>query len=130
MDGLIIKKEWLDLIVKGEKTIEIRGCTTSKVDETIYLLESCSHKVRATCKISSTYPISCSDWCEEMEEHCVNISYKELKQRYKTPTAWVLSEVEEIEDNWIYSHPKGAVIWVKDVEIINKDDNEYLRSGY
>ncbi len=25
MDGLIIKKKWLDLIVSGKKTIEIRG---------------------------------------------------------------------------------------------------------
>lgn len=43
MDGLIIKKKWLDLIVSGKKTIEIRGSNTKKQNETIYLLESRTH---------------------------------------------------------------------------------------
>lgn len=30
MDGLIIKKEWLDLILSGKKTLEIRGHDTKK----------------------------------------------------------------------------------------------------
>lgn len=40
MDGLIIKKQWLDLILSGEKTLEIRGHDTKKLNEPIYLLES------------------------------------------------------------------------------------------
>ena len=28
MDGLIIKHKWLDLILKGKKTIEVRGSDT------------------------------------------------------------------------------------------------------
>lgn len=31
MYGLIIKKKWLDLIMSGKKTLEIRGCRTSHV---------------------------------------------------------------------------------------------------
>ena len=38
MDGLIIKKEWLDLILSGKKTLEIRGCDTKKIEQKIYLL--------------------------------------------------------------------------------------------
>lgn len=45
MDGLIIKKEWLDLILSGEKTLEIRGHDTRKLNEPIYLLESGSHRL-------------------------------------------------------------------------------------
>lgn len=30
MDGLIIKHKWLDLILKGQKTIEVRGSDTKK----------------------------------------------------------------------------------------------------
>lgn len=51
MDGLIIKKKWLDLIVDGKKTIEIRGSDTNKQNETIYLLESGTHRVVATVVI-------------------------------------------------------------------------------
>lgn len=126
VDGLIIKKKWLDLIVSGKKTIEIRSCNTQKQNETIYLLESGTHRVVATAGISSTHPISCSDWSEERDKHCVDISYAELKKRYKTPYAWVLSEIKPIEDIWYYKHPQGVVIWVKDVQPID----ERIRYGY
>ena len=45
MDGLIIKKKWLDLILSGKKTLEIRGCSTKKTGVPIYLLESGSRRV-------------------------------------------------------------------------------------
>ena len=48
MRGLIIKKEWLELILSGKKTIEIRSSKTSCIGETIYLLESKTHLVRGT----------------------------------------------------------------------------------
>ena len=130
MDGLIIKKEWLDLILSGKKTLEIRGCDTKKIEQKIYLLESGTHRVRGTCKIFTTYPISCSDWCEEYEKHCVDISYSELKKIYKNPTAWELTDVEPIEDIWYYEHPKGAVIWVKDVQPYDEMQDERIRYGY
>lgn len=130
MDGLIIKKKWLDLIVSKKKTLEIRGCDTNKQNKTIYLLESGTHKVVATAVISATYPISCSDWSEEREEHCVDISYADLKRRYKTPYAWVLTDVKPIEDVWFYVHPQGAVIWVKDVQPIDEMQDERIRYGY
>lgn len=120
MDGLIVKKRWLDLIISGKKTIEIRGSNTKKTGEKIYLLESITHKVRAECVIETTYPISCSDWSEERNKHCVDVSYADLKRRYKTPYAWVFSRIEPITDTWYYDHPTGAVIWVKDVRLCDK----------
>ena len=130
MDGLVIKKKWLDLIVSGKKTLEIRGSDTKKQNETIYLLESGTHRVVATAVISATYPISCSDWSEEKENHCVDISYAELKKRYKNPHAWVLTDVELIEDISYYEHPQGAVIWVKNVQPIDEMQDERNRYGY
>lgn len=130
MDGLIIKKEWIDLILSGNKTIEVRGHCTSKIRVPIYLLESGTHRVRGTCMIQTVYPISCSDWSTERENHCVDISYHKLKKRYKTPYAWKLSDVEPIEDVWYYAHPKGAVIWVKNVSPIDEMQDERIRYGY
>lgn len=131
MDGLIIKKKWLELILSGKKTIEIRGNYTSKIRVPIYLLESGTHRVRGTCMIETVYAISCNDWDEEKEEHCVDISYHELKKRYKKPYAWVLTDVKKWEDISYYTHPKGAVIWVKNVEPSDEmADNERLRYGY
>lgn len=130
MDGLIIKKKWLDLIVSGKKTLEIRGSNTTKIDQDIYLLESGTRRVRAICKIYATYPISCSNWSEEREKHCVDISYRDLKNRYKNPYAWVLSNIEPMDDILYYEHPQGAVIWVKNVRIIDEMQDERIRYGY
>ena len=51
MYGLIIKKKWLDLIMSGKKTLEIRGCRTFHEGEEIALLESGSQKIRGFCTI-------------------------------------------------------------------------------
>ena len=51
MYGLIIKKKWLDLIMSGQKTLEIRGSRTSHAGEEIALLESGSQKIRGFCTI-------------------------------------------------------------------------------
>ncbi len=83
MDGLIIKKKWLDLIVSGKKTLEIRGSNTKKQNETIYLLESGTHRVTATAVISFTYPISYSNWADERDKHCVYITYADLRKDIK-----------------------------------------------
>lgn len=118
MDGLIIKKKWLDLIVSGKKILEIRSSNTGKIGEEIYLLEGGTHRVVARCIIESTHPISNSNWSNEQKYHCVNCSYEDLRKRYKTPYAWVLKDVKPIIGNKYYKHPKGAVIWVKNVELI------------
>ena len=84
----------------------------------------------SACIIQSVYPISCSDWSEERENHCVDLSYKELKERYKNPHAWVLADVKSVENVWYYDHPNGAVIWVKDVSPLDEMQDERLRYGY
>ena len=55
---------------------------------------------------------------------------KRLKERYKNPHAWVLADVEPVEDVWYYDHPNGAVIWVKDVSPVDEMQDERLRYGY
>ena len=60
---------------------------------------------------------SCSDWSEERENHCVDISYNDLKRRYPNPYAWVLKDVQPLDKEMYYKHPKGAVIWVKNVSV-------------
>ena len=121
MDGLIIKKKWIDKILYGDKILEIRGSQTKKTDQMIYILESGSRRVRGKCLISGCISIDTEEKWEELKSsHCIDISYEELLKIYKKPYAWVLKEIKAIEDDLYYEHPKGAVIWVKDVEVFEE----------
>lgn len=133
MDGLIIKEKWINKILDKiiPKTLEVRGHKTSKQDIPFYILESGTRKVRGIATISCCIPVNAENWEKLSKVHQVGISYKKLLMIYKNPYFWALKDIEIWEDNSTYSHPKGAVIWVKDVEPSDEmSDNEYLRSGY
>lgn len=121
MDGLIIKEKWIDKILYDNKSLEIRGSQTKKTGQPIYILESGTGKVRGKCCISHCIPIDSEETWEKLKPaHCVDISYEELLKIYKKPYAWTLENVETMPDGLYYKHPKGAVIWVKDVEVFEK----------
>lgn len=130
MDGLIIKKEWLDLIIRGKKTLEVRGNDTRKINQPIYLLESGSHRIKGICKIISSTLLTYDNWDKYKESSCLDMSLIEINKWYNTAYAWELSEVEPIDDIWYYNHPRGAVIWVKNVEPMDEMQNERIRYGY
>lgn len=109
MYGLIIKKKWLDLIMSGKKTLEIRGCRTSHVGEEIALLESGSQKIRGFCKIKEVMALDKGKWEAHRVRHCVDVPWENLIKRYKTPYAWHLSAITP-KDGLAYEHPKGADI--------------------
>lgn len=119
MFGLIIKKEWLDLILKGEKNLEIRGSNTSHIGETIALIESGSGFIKGTCLLAGTFPLFSNNykaskniWNQTRNRHCVPISYEKLLERYKKPYAWHFMDVQVYDEPVPYKHPQGAVIWV------------------
>lgn len=106
MDGLIMKKKWLDLILSGKKTLEIRGHDTHKIEQTIYLLESGTQRIRGTCKIVSSKLITCQNWDNIKGSAGLDISMAQLNKRYHTAYAWELSEVEEWGRYFILRAPK------------------------
>lgn len=101
-----------------------------KLNEYIYLLESGSHRVKAICKIKSSTLITYQNWDKYKNNACLDISFVDLNKRYHTVYAWEIAEIEPIEDIWYYEHPKGAVIWVKNVSPIDEMQDERIRYGY
>ena len=117
MDGLIIKPNWLDLILKKEKTMEIRGSSTNKIGTKIYLIES-RGKVKGTAIIEKTIPLTGKLWEELKPYHKGEGSFEQLLAHYSNPYAWVLTDVKELARPFDYEKHYGAVIWVKDVKRI------------
>lgn len=132
MDGLIIKPEWLAQIYEPAdlfsepKTWEIRGSVTHKRGR-IYLLESGSGLITGETTIVDCIEIKNEKmWNENINKHqvqdivykgCYINAYLYAMNRYEGHVyAWILKDTKQYEKPIKYSKPKGAVIWVKDVE--------------
>ena len=112
MRGLVIKREFLDLIFAGRKAWEIRGSRT-KARGPIALIESGSSTVVGICTLEEVIgPLTLN----ELSGNARNIGLKasDIKSKpYGSTYAWVLGNVKQLSRSVPYSHPHGAVVWVK-----------------
>lgn len=121
--ALIIKKHWLDLILSGKKTWEIRGNNT-KIRGRIGLVESGSGLVVGECDLTSSFylrstrlnPIFHKEGFKGLTIlHGINVEDWDATVKYKNPHAWVLENAKRHKSPCPYVHPKGAVIWVRNL---------------
>ena len=107
--GLIIKKRWLDLILSGHKTWEMRSAKTN-VRGPIALIEQGSGLIVGHANlVDSIGPLSTYDYYDAHDKHMIPDTIHNTKWRH----AWVLVGAKRHETPIPYAHPKGAVIWVK-----------------
>lgn len=110
MDILIVKKPWIDLILDGEKTWEIRGCDTKKRGR-ILLAESGTGLIRGSVELHHTCRLLEEDFETYRRKHQIPCQFEELP--YKEPHIWWVRKPNRFEKPVPYKHPQGAVIWVK-----------------
>ena len=111
MKALIIKERWLNLILDGKKTWEIRGSNT-KHRGTIALACSGTGQIWGQADILDSFPINRESLANTVASHQV----EDLSLiTYANPHAWSLIKVVRYETPKPYKHPQGAVIWVLEV---------------
>lgn len=107
--GLQIRKEWLDQILAGTKTWEVRGSTTSRRGP-IALIQSKSGLVVGTCDVvEAKGPLSLS----ELQESASLTGFRPDELYYQNTYAWVLRNARRLSNPISFRHPQGAVIWIK-----------------
>ena len=112
MKGLIIKPKWADLILEGQKTVEVRGSKTNIRGE-IGIIKSGTKKVYGTVELFSCIKLEKRQFEGAWKErHKIDISWEELLKIYPTPYAWCLKDVKVYDKPIPYDHKKGCVIWV------------------
>ena len=106
---LIIRKPWIDLILSGKKTWEMRSSPTS-IRGKIYLIEQGTGLIVGECELihSADRPILNEDAAALHILHRVDDISLLKKWRY----AWGIRNAKKYETPISYKHPKGAVIWV------------------
>jgi hypothetical protein len=112
MRGLLIKEPWIDYILAGNKTWEIRGRKTNRRGR-IALIRSGSGLIVGVCDLLGVRgPLSKEELLQNIDKHLIPRSVIESGLRYKKPHAWVLENARALDLPITYQHPPGAVIWV------------------
>lgn len=112
--GLVIREPWIDLILNGEKTWEIRS-TATKVRERIALIRGGSGTVVGCADlVGCEGPFNFEALRSHRSKHAVpDEPLRAFVEKYKGRAfAWVLQSVRSFSPTFPYRHPSGAVIWV------------------
>jgi hypothetical protein len=114
MDGLIIKSPYIEMILEGKKTWEIRGNKTTKRGK-IALIKSGSKTVVGYCHLVDVVgPLTVAEYCSAEKLHRGDCRDARRYGLYYNKTyAWVLTDIKKLKKPIPYTHPNGAVIWVK-----------------
>ncbi len=107
--ALVVRQPWIDLILAGEKTWEIRGAPTHKRCH-IHLAQSGTGLLFGTVRVVKCFEIKHEDLPLHVEKHCIQDC---TAVRYARVYAWVLEGAERSATPRKYTHPKGAITWVR-----------------
>ena len=109
MKGLLIKEPWIDLILRGEKTWEIRGSNT-KIRGEIHLIKSTTGKIFGSVQLVDVIELDEDTYFNSVHKHQIKDHNRTMP--YKKTYAWVFENPVLFEEPIPYQHPQGAVIWV------------------
>ncbi len=106
--GLVVKKEWLDKILVGEKDWEIRGCATTRRGWVHLAQSRAGGTLVGRARLVDCVQIARSTFMKHVHHHCVP---RLSMVPYKRIFAWVLEDAERFMRPLVYKHRQGAVIW-------------------
>lgn len=111
--GLVIDDPWISLILDGQKTWEMRS-RDAKVRGTIALIRKGSGMIVGTANlVGSTGPFDRDQMLKYQEKHRIPSDRIKSGSVDTWCYAWQLEDVKRLAKPVPYTHPKGAVIWVK-----------------
>ena len=107
---LVVKNPWLDLILSRKKTWEIRDAQTKQRGKIHLALSGAGGRIVGQCHITDSFAIDKDKLGQHVVKHCV----KDLAMiTYGRPHIWVISKARRYKKPFVYSHPRGAIQWVR-----------------
>jgi len=112
MKALLIRSPYIEEILAGKKTWEIRGSATKHRGK-IALVRSGSGLVVGTADLVECLgPLRRADFLANLRKHRDSKSEVMKGSGYDRPHALVLKNAKELRRPIPYKHPYGAIIWV------------------
>ena len=107
---LVVKKEWLDLILSGAKDWEIRGHETKRRGWFHFAESGSGGKLVGRARLVDCFRITKKMFKENFHHHRVP---QWTQVSYKNVYAWSLKSVQRFRKPLSYQLKQGPVIWVK-----------------
>jgi hypothetical protein len=112
MKGLIIREPWIDLILNGQKTWELRTQPTS-IRGQIALIRAGSRQIDGIASLVDVLPaLSLSDLADSFEFHRIPADRREAIIEAGWLTPWVLLDARRFSTPVPFTRPSGPVTWV------------------
>lgn len=109
--GLIIRQPWLDRILDGQKAWEIRG-TNTQIRGSIGLIQSGSGRVVGVVQLVDVQRLSSEAFHASVAHHTIT-DWAPQSLPYPTCYAWVVEDPIRLPEPIAYTHPRGAMRWVR-----------------
>ena len=111
LSAIPIREPWIDLILHGVKTWEIRSKFTKKLGP-VALIRAGSKTVVATAILSEVIQLTTKTALENAPKMGMKKLTREMARGVNGQYAWVLKDVIPFKNPVPYNHKSGAVVWV------------------
>jgi hypothetical protein len=111
LSAIPIRYPWIDLILRGLKTWEIRSKFTKKIGP-VALIRAGSKTVVATATLSEVIKLSPKMAIENASKMGMKKLTQEMAEGVDGQYAWVLKDVVPFKTPVPYVHGSGPVVWV------------------
>ena len=119
--GLIIDQPWIDYILDGRKTWELRSTSCSKRGPIALIRKGSKQVVAIANLIDATGPLTKTELQTTIHKHHVPTEVFN-EEKFKWYHAWVFDSIIPLKTPIEYKHKNGAVIWVE----LNNEAREQL----
>lgn len=110
--GLIIKSPYIDRILAGTKTWEMRSSNTSQRGPIALIKQGTGQILGVANLVGVKGPLSEQDKLNNIDRHQISEERLQSGDTEKWNVAWILECAQPLDTPITYQHPNGAVIWV------------------
>ncbi len=126
MRGLLIRQPYIDMILDGRKTWEMRSIRCNRRGRIALIQSGTQTVVGVADMVECIGPLTDEERFAAADRHCVSPAEWSNPNFKKYRFAWVLSNVQPLSKPTPYHHPSGAVTWVTLHEAVSDAITEHL----
>jgi hypothetical protein len=112
MKGLVIREPWIDMILDGTKTWELRTQRTSVRSEIALIRKGTGQIEGVTHLVDSLPPLDPRGLADSVQFHGVSLPEQATVISNGWLFPWLMVNTRRLSSPVLYLHPSGAVTWV------------------